>query len=271
MQGISYIITTYNRRLLLERAINSIIAERVFPSELLVIDDAGTAEIMFTEHIQKNFGDDIRLIKNAKNLGVMGARNVGIKEAKYDFLIFLDDDDESFPNRSKDLLSHIVKSNYAFVIGKCVMYLTEGTRIVPYSAQIEYNPISLLMYPVHINSIIWRKESLTALGGMDNRVPYFGEYVTLMLLALKGEKALQIESVVARFFYIDSGLTNKVINENSMKQQLLSFYEVLIEESKGSSYHALFTHIYTFIPQQDIQIFEDYWVFVFPILTNWTL
>ena len=269
MDGISYIITTYNRPNLLERAIHSVISERIFPSELLIIDDAGSVEIVFSEAIKTHFGAAIRLIRNPNNLGVMGARNVGIRAAKYDFILFLDDDDESFPIRSKDLLPQISESDYAFVIAKCEMHTADTMRVVPYATQMAHNPISLLMYPVHINGIIWRKASLLALGGMDNRVPYFGEYVTLMLLVLKGEKALQIESVVARFFYIDNGLTTKVIQENNMKQQLLSFYEVLVEDSKNSPYHALFTHIYALLPQQNIYIFEDYWLFVYPILENW--
>jgi glycosyltransferase involved in cell wall biosynthesis len=268
MEGISYIITTYNRNHLLEQCIHSILSERVLPSELLLIDDAGNVPIELSDAIQLQFGDALRIIRNPKNLGVIGARNVGIQVAQYDFLIFLDDDDESFPNRSQDLLAHIVESDYAFVSGKCEMHLPNGMRIVPYTPQIEYDPLLLLMYPVHINGIIWRKKSLLALGGMDYRVPYFGEYVTMNLLILKGEKALQIEPVVARFFYIEAGLTNQVIANQGMKQQLLAFYEVLMAESQNTSFHAVYQQIYELLPEQTIHIFEDYWQFAYPILAN---
>ena len=121
MNGISYIITTYNRNILLEKAINSVINERILPSELIIVDDYGTEEISFSSIAKSTFGEEIRLIRNQKNLGVIGSRNVGIMAAKYDFLLFLDDDDESFSNRSQYLFSYIHKSNYAFEAAKCEM------------------------------------------------------------------------------------------------------------------------------------------------------
>lgn len=268
MKGISYIITTYNRPELLERSIQSILAERILPSELLIVDDASDVNIVLSDAIQTTFEQTIKVIRNPTNLGVVGARNAGIRAARYDFLIFLDDDDTSFPNRSRELFSHIVESDYAFVSGKCEMHLTKGMRVVPDTTQIAFDPFTILMYPVHINGLIWRKKSLLALGGMDSRVPYFSEYVTMNLLILRGEKALQIEPIVARFLYIEKGLTNEVIKNNAMKQQLLDFYKVFVAESKNTRYHDFYKHIYTAIFQQNIYIFQDYLEFVYPILAD---
>jgi|GEM_PF-5576768 len=120
MTGISYIITTFNRPTLLEKSVNSIIAERTFPSELIIVDDCSHTPLQLSNAIKNHFGADLHLIRNDRNLGVIGARNVGIQAAKYDFLLFLDDDDQSWPNRSQVLLSYMTdpEDSYAFVSGK---------------------------------------------------------------------------------------------------------------------------------------------------------
>lgn len=262
MNGISYIITTYNRNRLLERAIQSIIAERFLPSELIVVDDCGSQEISFSRQVKAVWGKDIHLIHNTQNLGVIGARNVGIMATKYDFLLFLDDDDESFPNRSKDLFAHISESDYAFVAAKCEMRLPSYLKIVPNTPEIILNTRSLMLFPAHINGIIWQKAALLSLNGMDNRVPYFGEHITMHLFLLKGKKALQVEEIVAHFSYLKNGLTQNTTQRNAMKEQLLAFSEVLTAESQNTPSHNYFVQINQLLPYQNITTFDDYLSFV---------
>jgi glycosyltransferase involved in cell wall biosynthesis len=268
MKGISYIITTYNRNILLEKAIDSIISERIFPSELIIIDDCGAQEIVFSARAKMAFGEEIRLIRNAQNLGVIGARNAGIMAAKYDFLLFLDDDDESFSNRSKDLFSYISESNYAFVAAKCEMRTPSSMKIVPNTGKMELDTANLLLFPAHINGIIWRKSALLALNGMDNRVPYLGEHISMQLMLLKGEKALQVEEVVAYFSYLEDGLTQNVTKENVMKARLMAFCEILAQESENTSSHVYFSQINRLLPEQNIATFDDYLAFITPILSD---
>ena len=258
MKGISYIITTYNRSQLLERAIDSVLKERVLPSELIVVDDCGAVEILFSSRAKATFGAAIRLIRNTRNLGVIGARNVGIMAAKYDFLLFLDDDDESFPNRSKDLLHYIENSDYAFVAAKCEMRTASSLKIVPSNPTMELTTNTF----AHINGIIWRKSSLLALDGMDNRVPYLGEHITMQLMLLKGEKALQVEVVVAYFSYLENGLTQNVAKESAMKERLIAFCEILAQESENTPVHRYFSQIAEALPHQKIVTFDDYLAFI---------
>jgi len=266
MNGISYIITTYNRNILLEKAINSVINERILPSELIIVDDYGTEEISFSSNAKSTFGEEIRLIRNQKNLGVIGSRNVGIMAAKYDFLLFLDDDDESFTNRSQHLFSYINKSNYAFVAAKCEMRTLSNIKIVPNITKTDLDTEKLLLFPSHINSIIWRKSSLLALNGLDNRVPYLGEHISMHLMLLKGEKALQVEDIVAYFSYLEDGLTQNVTKANVMKSRLIAFSEVLVAESQNTHFFNLFSHIYQLLLGQNIHTFDDYLTFVASVL-----
>ena len=86
---ISVVIPTYNRYLFLKRALYSVFAQTYVPHEVIVVDDGSTDK---TSQIQKEF-PTIKYIYR-KNFGVSSARNVGIENAKNDWITFLDSDDE---------------------------------------------------------------------------------------------------------------------------------------------------------------------------------
>ena len=96
---ISVIIPVYNRRELIGRAIDSVLAQSWADFELIIVDDGsddGTAE-----HVEERYGDEprVRLLKQATNCGVSAARNAGIESAVGDWLAFLDSDDEWRPEK----------------------------------------------------------------------------------------------------------------------------------------------------------------------------
>jgi glycosyltransferase involved in cell wall biosynthesis len=90
------ITPTFNREVLLQRTIKSIVAQTFDNWELLIIDDGSTDN---TEEVVKNYLYDSRIqyIKK-KNTGGADSRNVGASYAKGDFITFLDSDDEALPN-----------------------------------------------------------------------------------------------------------------------------------------------------------------------------
>lgn len=89
---VSVIIPTHNRPHLLPRAVESACAAGT-DVEIIVVDDAsvdGTAEVC-----RKLNG--IKYVRLDRNLGVAGARNVGILESSGKYIAFLDDDDLRLP------------------------------------------------------------------------------------------------------------------------------------------------------------------------------
>lgn len=98
---VSIIIPLYNKRFSIFSTIDSVLNQTYKNFELLIIDDGssdGSADIV------KSIQDDrIRYIRQ-KNGGVSSARNHGIKEAKYEWILFLDADDYLI----EDGLEHLV-------------------------------------------------------------------------------------------------------------------------------------------------------------------
>lgn len=94
----SVIITTYNRKMLLRRALQSLIQQTETDWEAIIIDDGSTDN---TEFEIKPFLNDNRLqFIYQKNTGYSLAKNSGIFLAKGKYVTFLDSDDEY-------LLSHL--------------------------------------------------------------------------------------------------------------------------------------------------------------------
>jgi len=134
----------------------------------------------------------------------------------------------------------------------------DQTKVIPYTQQIELNPLTLLANPPHIDGIIWRKDKLMALGGMDDRVPYLGEHITLHQLLLQGERGLQIEAVVSAFAYVVDGLTTQVVQGNLLHQRIIEFLEVLAIVSQETQYHSSFVQIRDRVAQHPCRTFDEY-------------
>ena len=87
----SVILATYRRPQVLPRAIRSVLDQTCGDWELLVVDDEPSAE---TARIVASFPDvRIRYVPHDRNRGLCAARNTGIRQARGEFIAFLDDDD----------------------------------------------------------------------------------------------------------------------------------------------------------------------------------
>lgn len=98
MTKISVIMGLYNTPFdYLEACVKSILGQTLKDFELIVIDDGSTIEYA---DFFKNFNDDrIKYSKLDKNCGPGGARNIGIKQAKGEYIAIVDSDDIYLPNR----------------------------------------------------------------------------------------------------------------------------------------------------------------------------
>ncbi len=144
----SIIVTTYNRKDLLHRAIESIAAQTYRNFEVIVVNDDGVSVENIIEEYLTKF--PIKLINNESNNGPAASRNIAIKESKGDYVTFLDDDDIYFPNHldtlyreSSDefnvLYTDASRRVYKIIDGKQV----EIDNYIPYS--IEYHPDKLFI------------------------------------------------------------------------------------------------------------------------------
>ena len=94
---VSVIIPTYNRAGVVSGAIRSMLGQTLSEIEVIVVDDGSSDH---TPEVVASFRDGrVRYLRHETNKGVAAARNSGIRAARGEFLAFLDDDDQSLPER----------------------------------------------------------------------------------------------------------------------------------------------------------------------------
>ncbi len=123
MDMFSVVIPAYNRANTIERAINSVLHQTYQDFEVIVVDDGSkdnTAEIV-RDLASKDHR--IRYI-HQENQGAQVARNRGIMEAQYEWIAFLDSDDEWLPKKLELQFAILQQNQFApmlVVHGDCIV------------------------------------------------------------------------------------------------------------------------------------------------------
>ena len=112
----SIIIPVFNAEDFLMQCINSILNQQRDNIEIILVDDCSTDRTASICLDLENKHSFIRLFTNDKNFGVGVSRNRGNKLAIGKYMIFVDSDDELFPNSLQELESHIVDNKDPDVI-----------------------------------------------------------------------------------------------------------------------------------------------------------
>lgn len=128
---LSVVIPAYNYAAVLPRAIESVLAqaESAGSVELLVVDDGSTDDTAATlESLQTRYPGRFRVLQKS-NGGASSARNLGIREAAGDYLLFLDADDELAPGALQALEEHLsAHPDTRLVIGGHIAVWPDGKR-----------------------------------------------------------------------------------------------------------------------------------------------
>lgn len=92
---ITVVIPLYNKAHMIMRTLASVLTQTYKDFEVLIVNDGSTDDSV---HVINSFTSDPRVkIVEQKNQGVSVARNTGVAHAKYDYVAFLDADDEWLP------------------------------------------------------------------------------------------------------------------------------------------------------------------------------
>ena len=124
--SISIIIPVYNAEKYLECCIASVQAQTFADFEALFIDDRSTDSSREIVRAYQSSDNRIRLIELEKNVGSGIARNIGIENARGEYLSFMDADDAVSPDFLEQLYKKAKETGADIVKGLCVYCAAGG-------------------------------------------------------------------------------------------------------------------------------------------------
>lgn len=111
--AVSIIIPIYNRALIIEKTLISIVNQTYLDWECIIVDDASTDNTIDVVNRFINTDSRFRLISNHRAKGAQGARNTGILNATSAWIAFNDSDDEWMPDKLKKQFQILEKYSFS--------------------------------------------------------------------------------------------------------------------------------------------------------------
>ena len=123
----SVVIPVYNRENFIRRAVESALNQTRPAEEIIVVNDGSTDR---TRNILNDYNEFIQIIDQT-NSGVSSARNKGITHARYDWLVFLDSDDEWHRDKLLQAEKYHDKNPQYLVFQSDEIWIRNGKRANP--------------------------------------------------------------------------------------------------------------------------------------------
>jgi len=168
MNDISVIIPYYNREEYIDEAVQSVLSGSLQPLEIIIVNDCSREA---SRRYLDRYSNVCRIIDLRVNVGLGGARNAGIREAKGRFIALLDDDDIWFPHKLEVQRRYMEEHPECALVHSAVWAFFSNKRELLWEC-FDYFPLPLAQALTHEqwvipSTILIRAEVLRALGGFD--------------------------------------------------------------------------------------------------------
>jgi glycosyltransferase involved in cell wall biosynthesis len=184
MPVVSVVIPAYNREKVILRTIASVLVQTYHDFEVIVIDDASTDSTsdIVTSLAEKD--ERVSLVKHATNKGAQAARNTGIKNARGEWIAFLDSDDIWVPESLELRVAIAEKENVAVVHSDCIRVTNDGQERLwlPALSGSVWRDLLAAQGPMFPGLLV-RKSALERISLLDEHIVAYQEWDTSIRLA----------------------------------------------------------------------------------------
>lgn len=206
---VSIIMPSYNTAKYISESIKSVQAQTYSNWELLLVDDCSTDN---TDEVVATFLSDsrIRYVKNKKNSGAAISRNRALREARGEWIAFLDSDDLWKPNKLEHQIRFMKENKYKF---SC----TAGDEIDEGSKSLGVYNIS----PRHINRVGMYLYCWIGCLTVMYHAPSIGK-IQIADLKKNNDYAMWLQVIKkADCYYLDENLASRRVRRNSISHDKL--------------------------------------------------
>ena len=194
---------------MLARTLRGPINQREVDLEVLVVDDSGDE---LTARGVLALGDERVRRLAGRGRGVSDARNLGLREARGEWIAFLDDDDLWAPDKLRKQIHAAESASAVFVYADAVP-VDEHLRLVPGSlppppaaADVRRSLILSNSIPASCSNVVARAKDAKAIPGFDERLAQVADWDVWLQLASRGPAVAVPEVLVAYMQHDESML-----------------------------------------------------------------
>lgn len=199
---ISVIIPTYNRQKVILRAINSILRQSFSEYEIIIIDDGSKDD---TRSLIKTINDNRVTYFYIENSGAANAKNYGVSKAQYQYIMFLDSDDEIIDNNLLFEVKKEIDNGFEFICFSKLLKKFKNREVVEkFNNNLNLKDY-ILKYPLNYPGkppYIIKKSLYSKAGGLKSNIKWgesIGFWRKLFLLNPK----IKIINRLSYIYYLD--------------------------------------------------------------------
>jgi glycosyltransferase involved in cell wall biosynthesis len=226
--AVTVVIPTRNRPELALRAVRSALAQTLDDLEILVVDDASDVDPAVVAGVAPN----VRVLRQQRWQGVSAARNRGVREARGEWVAFLDDDDLWSPDKLSRQCVAAERGGADYVYCDVVMVTAAGVpRLWARPPGPEALPAALLDHNALVggqSSVVVRRALLEHVGPFDEDLGYFADWDYWLRLCRVGS-GLHVPDVLVGYVLHSGSMTaTAAFDFNAELDRLLSTHRDLL-------------------------------------------
>ncbi|MBF0413320.1 MAG: glycosyltransferase [Desulfamplus sp.] len=197
----SVVIPVYNTSpALLEKAVRSVMTQIYSNWGIVICNDASdsTETLEYLEHLKDNFGgtQNITIITNKQNSGISESTNACVEQSKGDFILFLDHDDELYPDALLKLNQAIDLNPNAALFYSDEDYISSDGYRHSYNFKPNFSPSLLESHNYILHLMCIKKEIFIKAGMLRKEFDGSQDYDLLLRLMDMGEKFVHVQDIL---------------------------------------------------------------------------
>lgn len=180
--SVSIVIPTRDRAETLPETIASVQEQSFKALEVVVVDDGSTDETASVVGALRSSDPRIRWVQQTEGKrGAPAARNTGLGKSRGEFVLFLDSDDLLLPGcLARRVQALEDQPDAGFSASLCVQFRDEIDPAAEpdrhWNSEPDISRFLRFDHAWHTGGVLWRRETLGAIGGWDERLGYFQDW-----------------------------------------------------------------------------------------------
>jgi len=137
-KSVSVIIPIYNAGAYLVECLHSVVNQTFKDIEIILVNDGSIDSSSIIMHTFAKEDERIKIISQP-NKGVSAARNMGLRAASCEYILFIDSDDMIMPNTIETLYKKASETGSDLLLGNAVQYMLDAPLSVLFKRNEELN------------------------------------------------------------------------------------------------------------------------------------